>query len=61
MRSADVSISDARLILRRIPLFADLSEASLLVLARWSKFERVKKGQFIFRAHLHFSRKLGRP
>jgi len=48
MRSPDDPVSEARSFLGRIPLFANLSEASLLALARASKFMQVKKGQCIF-------------
>ncbi len=41
-------ISEARTFLKSMPLFSDLSEASLLALTRLSKFMRVEQGQFIF-------------
>jgi CRP-like cAMP-binding protein len=48
MRSPGEPVSEARVFLGEIPLFADLSEASLLTLARAGKFLQVEKGQFIF-------------
>jgi CRP/FNR family transcriptional regulator len=48
MRSFIDPVLEARLFLGKIPFFADLSEASLQVLARASIFVRVEKGQFIF-------------
>jgi len=48
MRIPDDPVSEATLFLGKIPLFADLSEASLLALARVSRSTRVEKGQFIF-------------
>ena len=48
MRSPGEPVSEARVFLGEIPLFADLSEASLLTLARAIKSMQVEKGQFIF-------------
>jgi len=48
MRSSGDPVLDARLFLGKIPLFAELSEASLLALARASQSMKVEKGQFIF-------------
>jgi CRP-like cAMP-binding protein len=41
-------VSEARAFLGGMPFFSDLSEPSLLALARSSKFMQVEKGQFIF-------------
>lgn len=48
MRSPADPVTEARLFLGKIPLFADLSEVSMLALARASKSMQVEKGQFIF-------------
>ena len=48
MRSSGDPVSEAGLFLGKIPLFAQLSEASFLTLTRASKFITVEKGQFIF-------------
>ena len=48
MRIPDDPVVEARVFLGKIPLFADLSEASLLTLARVCRFMQVEKGQFIF-------------
>lgn len=48
MRSPADPVTEARLFLGKIPLFADLGEASMLALARASKSMQVEKGQFIF-------------
>ncbi len=48
MRSPADPVTEARLFLGKIPLFADLSEVSMLALARASKSIQVEKGQFIF-------------
>jgi CRP/FNR family transcriptional regulator, cyclic AMP receptor protein len=45
--SAD-PVSEIQAFLRGVPLFADLSEASLLLLVRAGKLVQVEKGQFIF-------------
>ena len=45
--SAD-PVSEAKTFMKGMPLFGDLSEPSLLVLARAAKFIPVKKGQSIF-------------
>ena len=41
-------LSETKAFLKGIPLFADLSEASLLTLGRSGKFQQIEKGQFIF-------------
>ncbi len=48
MRSLDDSASETRLFLRKVPLFEELSDASLMTLAEASKFVKFEKGQFIF-------------
>ena len=48
MRSPGDPVSEARQFLGKIPLFADLSEASCLALAQAGKFVQVEKEQFIF-------------
>jgi CRP/FNR family cyclic AMP-dependent transcriptional regulator len=48
MKSPTDPIYDARNFLEELQLFAGLAEASLLSLARASRFVQVEKGQFIF-------------
>ena len=48
MRPFEDPVSEAKAFLKRMPFFADLSEASLQTLARASKFTHVEKEQFIF-------------
>jgi CRP/FNR family transcriptional regulator, cyclic AMP receptor protein len=48
MRSSVDPISEARLFLGKVPLFAAIKEDSLLALARASMMTRIEKGQFIF-------------
>jgi CRP/FNR family transcriptional regulator, cyclic AMP receptor protein len=48
MKSSADPVAEARIFMQGMPLFSDLSEASLLALARAGKFIQVKKGQSIF-------------
>jgi CRP/FNR family transcriptional regulator, cyclic AMP receptor protein len=48
MRTSEDPVSEARIFLRKIPLFAGLGEASLLTLSRAVNFVRIERGQFIF-------------
>jgi len=47
MKTAD-PVTEARTFMQGMPLFGDLSERSLLALARTGKFMHVKKGQAVF-------------
>jgi len=48
MRTSEDPVSEARIFLGKIPLFAGLGDASLLALARAGNFVRMERGQFIF-------------
>ena len=48
MRSSGDPVAEARFFLGKIPLFENLSEASMQAMARAGKFIQVEKGQFIF-------------
>ena len=48
MRSSGDPVAEARFFLGKIPLFTNLSEASLQAMARAGKFVQVEKGQYIF-------------
>ena len=47
-QTPEIAASESKAFLAGLPLFADLSESSLLHLARSSKFMQVEKGQAIF-------------
>ncbi len=48
MKQSAYPVSEAKSFLKSMPLFGDLSEPSLLVLARAGKFTSIKKGQSVF-------------
>jgi CRP/FNR family cyclic AMP-dependent transcriptional regulator len=48
MRSTEDPVTEARAFLKKIPLFADLREDTLLTLARSCNFAKISRGQFIF-------------
>ena len=48
MQSSENPVYEARSFLGKIPLLADISEASLQTLVQAHKFIRIEKGQFIF-------------